>query len=529
MPFLREYPRWCLVFCCALLFLPGLGLVPLFDWDEINFAEISREFIASGNYLSPTINFEPFYEKPPLFMWLQAICMNIFGVGEWAARLPNALVGIISILFIYNFSAKHINQALAGAWSSMYIISILPHFYFKSALIDPLFNLFIFSGICMAYRHLQTKELKHIMVAGILIAAGVLTKGPVALLLFGLTGILYLSLSKQWKALTIPSILLFLLAFLLIVSSWYVVISVIEGPAFVRGFIIRQWALLTTHDAGHTGFPGYHIVVLFFGCLPASLLAFRYIKTKRLPLDTLMACLLLIVVVVFELVQTKILHYSSLAYFPITYFGARGVMKIINHEKVPPLLDIRVLASFLFLVIMALIFIGQDPSRLLGTIQIDDPFAVANLQASVNWPSYLFLIPVIGFSLVILSYLFRSKKGTTVIVLALAFLWFTQSVCYFLLPRVERYTQGAVIDFLKDRDRTDIPVYTLGHKSYAHHFYGNQKPDTNYDHRKSFEQPSYIIMKTHKEKDIVPTVPDLSLLYRQNGFSFFIRQAANNK
>ena len=52
-----------------LLFLPGLGNVHLFDWDEINFAESAREMINSGNYLTVQINFEPFWEKPPLFIW----------------------------------------------------------------------------------------------------------------------------------------------------------------------------------------------------------------------------------------------------------------------------------------------------------------------------------------------------------------------------------------------------------------------------------------------------------------------------
>ncbi len=51
-----------------LLFVPGLGAVHLFDWDEINFAEIAREMLVTGDYLRPQMNFEPFYEKPPLFM-----------------------------------------------------------------------------------------------------------------------------------------------------------------------------------------------------------------------------------------------------------------------------------------------------------------------------------------------------------------------------------------------------------------------------------------------------------------------------
>src|ERR1700741_206328 len=85
----------------AALFIPFLGHVHLFDWDEINFAECAREMIVSKDYLRMQIDFIPFYEKPPLFIWMQVICMKAFGVGEYAARLPDALTGIATLLTLY--------------------------------------------------------------------------------------------------------------------------------------------------------------------------------------------------------------------------------------------------------------------------------------------------------------------------------------------------------------------------------------------------------------------------------------------
>ena len=66
---------------CILLFVPFLGRVHLFDWDEINFAECAREMVTSGNYSTVTIDYLPFWEKPPLFIWMQAISMKIFGIN----------------------------------------------------------------------------------------------------------------------------------------------------------------------------------------------------------------------------------------------------------------------------------------------------------------------------------------------------------------------------------------------------------------------------------------------------------------
>ncbi len=65
-----------------LFFIPYLGAVHLFDWDEINFAEASREMIETGDYLTVRIDYQPFHEKPPFFFWFQVISMEIFGVNE---------------------------------------------------------------------------------------------------------------------------------------------------------------------------------------------------------------------------------------------------------------------------------------------------------------------------------------------------------------------------------------------------------------------------------------------------------------
>jgi 4-amino-4-deoxy-L-arabinose transferase-like glycosyltransferase len=67
--------------------------------DEINFAESAREMIVTGDYSKVQINFNPFWEKPPLFIWMQVLSMKIFGINEFAARFPNA------VFWYFNFVA----------------------------------------------------------------------------------------------------------------------------------------------------------------------------------------------------------------------------------------------------------------------------------------------------------------------------------------------------------------------------------------------------------------------------------------
>src|SRR6188474_3082057 len=109
--------RYIAIFIVAsLLFFPFLGQVHLFDWDEINFAECAREMIVTKDYLRMQIDFQPFYEKPPLFIWLQVLSMKVFGVNEFAARFPNALAGLVTLLSLFYIGKKVVNEKMAIWW-----------------------------------------------------------------------------------------------------------------------------------------------------------------------------------------------------------------------------------------------------------------------------------------------------------------------------------------------------------------------------------------------------------------------------
>ncbi|MFN4768099.1 MAG: ArnT family glycosyltransferase, partial [Ignavibacteria bacterium] len=148
----RTYDRFlpAMLFIFGLLiFSPFLGSVHLFDWDEINFAEAAREMILTGDYLRIHIDYQPFWEKPPLFLWMQAFSMHIFGINEFAARFPNALCGAITLPLLYLLGTSLQGRTIGILWSMLYAGSFLPHFYFKSGIIDPWFNLLIILGVLM--------------------------------------------------------------------------------------------------------------------------------------------------------------------------------------------------------------------------------------------------------------------------------------------------------------------------------------------------------------------------------------------
>ncbi|MFL5731270.1 MAG: ArnT family glycosyltransferase, partial [Cytophagaceae bacterium] len=260
----------------AAMFFPCLGLTHLFDWDEVNFAESAREMLMTGNYLKVQINYQTFWEKPPFFIWMEALSMNLFGVNEFAARFPNAVIGIVTLLVLFAIGRKTFDSAFGVFWCIVYAGSFLPHFYFKSGIMDPYFNLFIFLGIYFIWKVSSLpkgtpRRNRFAMLAGIFLALAVLTKGPVALIIAGLTALIYLVSRKSFTIFSWKEVFIFSGSLVLVASSWFLVIFIIDGPFFITEFIDYQIRLFKTKDAGHGGPFFYHFLVLLFGCFPASM------------------------------------------------------------------------------------------------------------------------------------------------------------------------------------------------------------------------------------------------------------------
>ena len=281
-----------IVIIAMLLFLPGLGSVHLFDWDEINFAESAREMLVTGDYLTVRVNFEPFWEKPPLFIWMQALSMKIFGVNEFAARFPNVIAGIVTLLVFFNIGRKLKDVVFGYIWVLVYVGSLLPFFYFKSGIIDPWFNLFIFLGTYyfVQFTSNTNKENPYwqVSASAFFLGLAILTKGPVGFLIFLLTFGVYLILNRfklnfNWKQL-----ILFSTVLVLVGSTWFI-LQILNGNfTIIQDFIVYQIRLFQTKDAGHGGFLLYHFVVVLVGVFPASLLALpsfsrHTLKTEQNP------------------------------------------------------------------------------------------------------------------------------------------------------------------------------------------------------------------------------------------------------
>jgi len=478
-----------IVLISSILFIPFLGLSHLFDWDEINFAECAREMIVTGNYSQVQINFQPFWEKPPLFIWMQVLSMKAFGVNEFAARFPNAICGVLTLVTIFVIGRKIYDRKFAITWVLVYASSFLTFFYFKSGIIDPWFNFFIFIAIYYAIlfsNNPDSKEsFRHTFLAGAAIGLAVLTKGPVGLLIFGLTVALFM-LFKRFKGVgTIKHLIIFTLAFLLFGFGWFLIEIIKGNGALVKQFIDYQIRLFNTKDSGHGGFLLYHFVILLVGCFPASVFFLQ--SHKKSETDTpfqkhskkWMILLFWVVLILFTIVKTKIVHYSSMCWFPLTYLSAYSIYKLqsgaINLKKwvITTGIVLSILLGTVFTLLSLIYFIKPN---LLKLKLIGDPFAIESLKADGGWLGFEWAIGLVFLVICVYSFLqFRKGKIKFIrpVFFVSLFTVFTFSIL--VVPKIERYTQGATIDFYKTLKGQDCYLETAGFKSYAYLFYSNKQ------------------------------------------------------
>lgn len=527
----------------ALLFLPFLGHVHLFDWDEINFAECAREMLVSGDYLKVQIDFKPFWEKPPLFIWMQVLSMKLFGVNEYAARFPNALVGIVTLVTIYYAGKRIVNEKLAMWWVLLYAATWLPHFYFKSGIIDPTFNYFIFLAFFqMHLLRYGADRFKHAVFAGLFLGLAVLTKGPVAVLIALLSLAVYILLNKGLWGYPIRYFLVIAVAAALPFGLWFLACIIEYGWAygswFIQEFITYQIRLFRTGDAGHGQPFYYHFVVLLIGCFPASVFLFQYSKKRTTDNEVArdftrwMWVLFWVTLLLFSIVKTKIVHYSSLCYFPLTYLAALKLYNLAQgEEKLKPAVKILlpVIGSLIALLIAALPIVGAYKNILVPYIK--DPFAVANLSANVSWSltesiwGILYLISVIVAAVMI-----RRNFARAILLLSISSIVIIQITVLHFTPKIEAYSQRSAIRYFKSFEGKDVYVHVLGYKSYADLFYTMKQPQSNPNHyneewllKGPIDKPAYFICKT-TSADPYRNMHQLKIIGEQNGFVFFKRK-----
>ena len=545
-----KYSLW-LILLGSVFFIPFLGASHLFDWDEVNFAECAREMLVTNDYTTVQIDFEPFWEKPPLFMWLQALSMKIFGITEFAARLPNAIAGVLIMLVLFNVGKKFFDEKFGLYFSLSYFGGWLAFMYSKSGIIDPWFNLFMFLSIyfmILVYSEEYKKRIKNVFLSAFFASLATLTKGPVGILIPMLTYFFALFFHEGVRRIiSIKEIIVFVVTLLVVGGSWFFILIVEGKYEVIVDFILYQIRLFSTQDAGHGGPFYYHFVVLLLGFFPLSFFAIYGMKKsirknglseKQQKFSGWMFILFWVVVILFSIVKTKIIHYSSMAYYPIAFFSALAFYRMKDNElkSLKLIRGLTFLVAFLWSLAIALLpFVEKHKNYILQSNIIGDVFAkesfatmYAGFDYSITFLSFVFVL-LFGW----IIFWVKDKRSFFLKIILVSAI-FLEVVIVYVVPKVEVYSQRSAIDFYKQFKKQNVYIYPLGFKSYSHLFYA-QKP---YGLKKipiksllrcESEYPVYFVAKINKAEEIENKFTNLRKMYSKGGFVFFELQCNSEK
>ncbi|HKR07313.1 MAG TPA: glycosyltransferase family 39 protein, partial [Bacteroidia bacterium] len=332
------------------------------------------------------------------------------------------------------------------------------------------------------------------------------------------------------------SFFVFIFSFSILSFFWFGIEMMQNGTWFVKEFFVYQLNLLLTPVAGHHGPLYYHFVVVFLGCFPISVLAlpvlFRKQYVENSEFTGLMKILFWVVMILFTIVTTKIVHYSSLSYIPLSFLASIYIHHLIKHKiKIAGYVSKLLIAigTVFSVLLIAAPLAAQHKEWLIPYLK--DPFAVACLENPVPWSGYEFIIGMIYLIGVVISIFIIKHKD---VMKGILILFYSTAFCMFfylaaVVPKIEAYSQAPAINFYKSLAGKDVYVIPAGFKSYAHYFYFQKPALTKFkEHEEDsllngkIDKPSYFVTKI-TNREFFRSHPDCEFLKQAGGFLFYRR------
>ena len=280
----RRYGLLCILFIGLIIFVWQLGTTGLVDETPPLFAAASRAMAETGDWLTPQVNGLPRFDKPPLVYWLMGLGYSIPGniswdpLGTWAARLPSALSTIFLMLVLgdtimkYPQEENHFNRRTAVITALVFALSPLVIIWGRIAVSDALLCSTLGISLLLKWRRFANPEGEVWWLSWIFLSLAVLTKGPVALVLSGLTILFFALFQKRILGIlkilrVVPGILIVSIISL----PWYLIELVIEGKPFLDSFFGYHNLQRFTSVVNSHGEPWwFFLLVLCIASLPLT-------------------------------------------------------------------------------------------------------------------------------------------------------------------------------------------------------------------------------------------------------------------
>jgi len=336
-----------LLLVAGCFFFAALGRLPLIEPDEGRNAEVAREMLAAADWVTPHYDTLPYLDKPAPFFWLVAASFRIFGISEWAARFPSALMAVGTMLLVWTLARRMFGDSAGLRAGLVFASSPLVLGVARVVTFDMTLTFFVTLAL-VSFRVAEDEDFRRLAPALVLFAAmGIATiiKGPVGFLLPLLSLLAYAAARGKLRELKRLRWGLGTIVFLAVTLPWFIAVSV-RNPGFPRYAFWEESILrFTTGHAHRSGSVFYYIPVYFAGFFPWSLVLFvaalnRLRSWKGLRLERHRASLFLtcwgaVVFVFFSISRSKLPAYFLPALVPLSILVGRLWSDLDSTDAVP--------------------------------------------------------------------------------------------------------------------------------------------------------------------------------------------------
>lgn len=319
----------------GVLFFVGLGRLPLFEPDEGRNAEVAREMLASGDLITPHFNSLTYLDKPVVYFWMVASSFRLWGVTEWAARFPSALMALGTMLLAW-FLARRMFGDSTGLRAGIILATTPLAIAYARLVIFDMTLAFLVTVAMTSFWFAEESGYRRPWLEVLLFAAmgvATITKGPVGFLLPLLSIMLFQVLRGRFRELKKLRWGLGVLVFLAAALPWFIAVSV-QNPEFPRYALwqesLQRFATGSTRRGGNFL---YYIPVYFLGFLPWSFFLFfaalnRWKRWRALRNEAHKPILFLfswavLIFVFFSISQSKLPGYFLPAVVPLAILMAK--------------------------------------------------------------------------------------------------------------------------------------------------------------------------------------------------------------
>ena len=261
------------LFAAAVLFFAGLGRLPLLEPDEGRNAEVGREMLVSGDWITPHYDSLVYLDKPAVFFWMVAASFKAFGVSEFAARLPSAVMALATMLLVWFLGQRMYGNSAGVCAAVVFAVAPLALVLAREVIFDMTLT-FLVTVAMVAFWLAEEDDFRRFRFHALVFAAmgiAVITKGFVGILIPLVAALIYEAARgrwRQWLRLRWGWGLLILFAAAL---PWFIAVSV-RNPDFPRyAFWNESLKRFTTAAAHRGGGIFYYIPVFLAGFFPWSL------------------------------------------------------------------------------------------------------------------------------------------------------------------------------------------------------------------------------------------------------------------